>query len=295
MIVIDVSDPSNPQQIGSIEDGASDGEVVIKGEHAFLVSSGCWHGWCILRASIISLADPSNPVQVGEWSRDGTEYLGHGIDVRGDHLYLGGLRILDISNPTAPVLKGAVDLDGFFANGLAVAGDFAYVADGEIGVHVVDIADPSAPTIVGTIETSGSAGEVACDNRHAHVADGSGGLQIALLQCETPEAARDATGVLGLKSDIPSAARPLSVHPNPFNPQATIAFGLAQAGHVEVAVFDLTGRRVAVLTRASLAAGPHRLTWNGRDGHGHTMPSGSYIVRLETTSRVEAKKVMLIR
>jgi flagellar hook assembly protein FlgD len=44
-----------------------------------------------------------------------------------------------------------------------------------------------------------------------------------------------------------------------------------------------------------LNGGTHTLTWNGRDSQGHAMPSGTYIVRLETESGVEARKVMLLR
>ena len=36
-------------------------------------------------------------------------------------------------------------------------------------------------------------------------------------------------------------------------------------------------------------------TWNGCDVAGHAMPSGTYIVRLETESGAEARKVSLIR
>ena len=42
-------------------------------------------------------------------------------------------------------------------------------------------------------------------------------------------------------------------------------------------------------------AGSRTFTWNGRDDAGRAMPSGTYIVRLEAESGVEARKVALIR
>jgi flagellar hook assembly protein FlgD len=49
------------------------------------------------------------------------------------------------------------------------------------------------------------------------------------------------------------------------------------------------------LSDQEFAAGPHTVTWNGRDSEGEVMPSGIYVVRLESESRVESRKVTLIR
>ena len=84
-------------------------------------------------------------------------------------------------------------------------------------------------------------------------------------------------------------------YPNPFNPQTTITFSLERDEWAAVSVFELTGRRVALLTDRTFDAGTHSLTWSGRDEAGRSMPSGTYIVRLETESNVQARKVMLLR
>ena len=83
--------------------------------------------------------------------------------------------------------------------------------------------------------------------------------------------------------------------PNPFNPQTTISFSLTRTEWAIISVFDLTGQRVNVLANREFAAGPHTLTWNGRDAQGRAMPSGTYLVHLETESGVQARKVMLVR
>jgi hypothetical protein len=86
-----------------------------------------------------------------------------------------------------------------------------------------------------------------------------------------------------------------SVHPNPFNPQTTISFSLERDEWAEVGVYELTGRRVTELASREFTAGNHSLLWNGRDSHGRAMPSGTYVVRLESESGVEARKVLLLR
>jgi len=95
--------------------------------------------------------------------------------------------------------------------------------------------------------------------------------------------------------DVPVNAPVLAVYPNPFNPQTTISFSLGIGGSAKVAVFDVTGHRVTTLADRAFANGEHSLLWRGCDVAGRAMPSGTYIVRLETESSVEARKVMLLR
>lgn len=65
------------------------------------------------------------------------------------------------------------------------------------------------------------------------------------------------------------------VFPNPFNPQATFTVAVEETQHVRVEVFDLLGRRVALLHDGPLAAGtPHSFTFDA--GH---LPTGRYLLR----------------
>jgi len=87
----------------------------------------------------------------------------------------------------------------------------------------------------------------------------------------------------------------LAAYPNPFNPQTTVTFSLPRSSWVDVSVFDLSGRLIDALASKEFDAGSHALIWDGRDRIGRFVPSATYLVRLETGERAEAKKVMLVR
>ncbi len=98
------------------------------------------------------------------------------------------------------------------------------------------------------------------------------------------------------QGDIPPQATAVtSIYPNPFNPQTTIEFALAEAGAVELAVFDLRGRLIRVLDRESRPAGHYRAMWNGRDDAGRAMPTGTYFCRLVTPQGTQTEKLTLAK
>lgn len=84
-------------------------------------------------------------------------------------------------------------------------------------------------------------------------------------------------------------------YPNPFNPTVTVPVRMPAAGNMEISVHAADGRRVHTLHRGSLAAGPHRFVWNGRDAQGRTAASGVYLVRARGGDRVESQRVVLVK
>ena len=86
------------------------------------------------------------------------------------------------------------------------------------------------------------------------------------------------------------------IAPNPFNPSVEIAYTVASgAGSVDLAIYDLQGRRVATLFLGGPGPGVHVAEWQGRDEGGRAVPSGVYLVRLATEQRVESRKISLVR
>ncbi len=88
----------------------------------------------------------------------------------------------------------------------------------------------------------------------------------------------------------------LEARPNPFNPSTSIHFELARSGAVDLTVFDLSGRRLRVLLNEERReAGAAQVTWDGRDEQGNALPSGVYLVQLNTVDYREAKKLVLLK
>jgi PKD repeat protein len=78
---------------------------------------------------------------------------------------------------------------------------------------------------------------------------------------------------------------------------ATVASGvvlvdyeLAQASSVDLAVFDVTGRRLAVLVNSQQAQGAHTLTWDAKG-----VARGIYYMRISTPTGNVTKRVVLVR
>ncbi len=91
-------------------------------------------------------------------------------------------------------------------------------------------------------------------------------------------------------AEIPETYALYANYPNPFNPLTQIEFALPTTVHVRVAIYDLSGRQVAVLTDWELAAGRHRVTWNAG-----TNSSGIYMVRMSAGSFSATRKLMLVK
>jgi hypothetical protein len=97
-------------------------------------------------------------------------------------------------------------------------------------------------------------------------------------------------------TDIPALTTHLLPNvPNPFNPMTEIRFELASQQRARVAVYDVTGHLVKVLADGQLEAGTHIRIWQGRDSGDRQVPSGAYHVRLETDSKVDHHKIMLLK
>ncbi|MBE0565081.1 MAG: hypothetical protein IH621_03925 [Krumholzibacteria bacterium] len=95
---------------------------------------------------------------------------------------------------------------------------------------------------------------------------------------------------------VPAAPAELTgIVPNPCNPRTVVAFTVARDLDLDLAVFDLAGRRVATLAAGHREAGGHTVAWDGTDAAGRTLPSGTYVVRLATALGVQARKLSLVR
>ena len=94
---------------------------------------------------------------------------------------------------------------------------------------------------------------------------------------------------------LPGEYTLLQNYPNPFNPSTTIEFTLPSRGTARLEIFDALGQRVARLWDAPLAAGNHRLQWDGRDERGRPLGSGVYFYRLHSGELDRVRRMVLLR
>lgn len=103
--------------------------------------------------------------------------------------------------------------------------------------------------------------------------------------------------VSGTADVLPGVATVLRFHPprpNPLSAGATFAFDLPEAAPVDLAVYDLTGRRVATLAAGETAAGRHSVFWNARADHGGRVPAGVYFASFTTRGLAKTTRVVVL-
>jgi len=287
LLVVDVSDPAAPVQVAQVARPGYSARLLRDGNRLYLHRLGAG-------IDVFSLADPAQPVLVATLPPHGyaVPYYWGAMALREDVLWVAhgeagiyGQAVADLEDPR---ILGEVDLPGR-ANRLQIAGDHAYVACGAGNVQVVGIRDPQAPVVIGQLPERHTAYDLAvAPSGHLLVANQSAALQIGWPQCA------EVTGVA--PDEVAQAGAPaLAVQPNPFNPRTVVRFALDRGQTVRLTVHDLAGRRVAELAAGWRPAGLHEIAWDGRDGAGRPVASGTYLLRLRAARGDALGRAVLIR
>ncbi len=95
----------------------------------------------------------------------------------------------------------------------------------------------------------------------------------------------------------PAAFALLPSFPNPFaqisGVQTAIVYHVPQAAHVEIAIFDVMGRKVRTLLAGEVAAGKHEMRWDGRDAAGRSISAGVYFYKMQAGRFAQAQKLVV--
>ncbi|MCX7877631.1 MAG: SBBP repeat-containing protein [Ignavibacteria bacterium] len=79
-------------------------------------------------------------------------------------------------------------------------------------------------------------------------------------------------------------------YPNPFNPTTTIRFSVPYQSEVELSLYDVLGRKIAILLKQDLAAGIYSIELNAS-----TLSSGIYFCKLSASHFRKVMKMTLIK
>lgn len=81
----------------------------------------------------------------------------------------------------------------------------------------------------------------------------------------------------------------VSVAPNPAASVASIKYNVADAGSINVTVYNSIGQAVKVLVNDNLAEGSYTANWDLKDSKGAMVPKGDYFIRIQSTSGAETQ------
>ncbi|KAA0236964.1 MAG: T9SS C-terminal target domain-containing protein, partial [Chlorobiota bacterium] len=79
-------------------------------------------------------------------------------------------------------------------------------------------------------------------------------------------------------------------YPNPFNPTTTIRFSLPQAEQLKINLYNMLGELVKTLADGTYEIGYHKILVDAA-----SLPSGTYVYRIESPGFVQVKKMVLLK
>jgi hypothetical protein len=263
--IVDVSDPTAPQQIGLW--GLPERDA----------------GKSISSAYIARVSDDDNLAVYTDGSWGDIDEDKHGI-----------LHILDVSDPSNIVKVAEFDsnkenlLGGWnTAVNASIRGSTVYSAWINGGVVATDISDPANPKMIGQFVSELITDAVPLGEEYV-VASPAWEKGLYILRDENVSVAQPTATEVG--QTIPDRFELRQNYPNPFNPSTEISFDLPETSQVRLAVYDITGTEVALLLDGTLAAGTHDVTFRAGD-----LPGGVYLYRLEANHVVSTRKAVLLK
>jgi len=164
--------------------GQGGGEIRAVSNFGDLVYYGCGNVLCIT-----SFEDPASPYAASTMILDDMVEDIVWTTISGQtYCIVSGtsLNIVNVTNPVSPVLTARFALAGY-GEGVAVSGNYAYVAAGGAGLQVVDISNPANPTSVATIAGAGS-GYAEGVNLNPPYAILANGANLSIFNISTPTA-----------------------------------------------------------------------------------------------------------
>ncbi|PIT86498.1 MAG: hypothetical protein COU33_02805, partial [Candidatus Magasanikbacteria bacterium CG10_big_fil_rev_8_21_14_0_10_43_6] len=180
VIVVDVSNPSNPFFVAtSTGSGGVAGGLDISGSYVYSI-----------QATALEITDISHaavPTNIADFSMGGS--TAYDVTVKGNYAYVaqgvGGLQILDVSDPSNPFIVGSTDPGGT-ARSVTVVGKYAYIGNNDRGLDIIDISDPTAPTTTGNlVPAAGVVFDVVVAGDYAYLANFNDGVTIVDISSST--------------------------------------------------------------------------------------------------------------
>ena len=169
--VFDVSDPSDPEDIGFFDPADRTARIALDGDFAYAANGD-------KGVTILDVSDPASPTQVAVIDTPGRALQ---ATVSGTKVYIAdrdGIQVYDVTTPASPTFAGRIEVQtpaSGKAFGLTVDDGVAYVAYGDAGLRILDASNPAGGlTKLATLDVrdgdEGEARQVALSGDYAYVA-----------------------------------------------------------------------------------------------------------------------------
>lgn len=307
LVIADISDPSNPEEIGRFSYDCYDRayDVCVSGKYAYLASQRCG-------LIVVSVWAPSFPNEISRLSGD---WRAETVTVRGNTVYVGTgseLKVIDVQDPRYPV-----QVDGIaFPQSRRVAsccseGKVFAAVDGS-GLYILEYAEPYY--IKGQVRDisgrgiAGTAVSLSGDSTLVDTTDADGFYDFRGLEggdyshytvrpdmegwAFEPPARRfsglpeslegqDFVGAPGAAAGEVVIVGGEEGYVRPDRGEtATIIVNARSAGPVWVCIYTMNGERIWNVTEATIPAEEKRITWDCRSSDGNVVASGVYLVHV---------------
>ncbi len=170
LIMVDVSDPLAPRELGVFSSVGDVRQVRVSEGLAFLASDQ-------RGLEIIDISDPASPHLLGVLETEYDEIEQVAID--GQFVYIAddswGFRVVDATEPDAPSVVG--EYGGLRdPEDMVAMGGLVYVADGAGGLLILDVTNPASPSLAGDLDLRSPARRVAVAGGRAYLGADTGEL-----------------------------------------------------------------------------------------------------------------------
>lgn len=179
LLAFDVTNPAEPAPLASMYLPTAPKAVAATDAYAYIVDG-----------EALRIVNGGNPPQMGI---AGTLPLtgAMGIAVSQDYAHVaagGSIRSVHVADAAQPAVAGAYEVPGQ-PYGVALAGNYAYVADWDYGLRVLDVSYRALPALVGGYALTGMPVDVEVIGRYAYAGLYMGGVSI--LDVSDPAAPRE--------------------------------------------------------------------------------------------------------
>jgi hypothetical protein len=303
--ITDISDPESPEILGNVNLYQTIDSLVniyIIDHYFLLVNSN-------RLVAIYDLSNPTIPEYTSSFSintllgnqhdtnkaifkvKDNILYASFFNYFLGGPSYLSDIYIFDITDIENWVLLNTIHDDNEFSNDIEVVGDFLYCVS-NLGLHDIhmyqldgiggftEVASYNEPSLI-----PGQFTDFDVFNNKLYLS-----LEDLLLVYDIVHYTENDTYEIAPSNEI-SAYN----YPNPFNPETTISYELANKGNVSVDIYNLKGQKVKTLFSESQEAGMHSLVWRGDNDAGKQVSSGTYLYRVRSGNDEIVKKMLIMK